>query len=98
MGVMTSPASDSLKEIHMRLDERVRAMDEPRWLASRYAAEADRTALIVLYAFYYELARVRVAVTDQTDPVVREETKIKNLDLATTDVQKIKNKIFAITA
>ena len=50
----------------MRLDERVRAMDEPRWLASRYAAEADRTGLIVLYAFYYELARVRVAVTDQT--------------------------------
>jgi len=71
MGVMTSPASDSLKEIHMRLDERVRAMDEPRWLASRYAAEADRTALIVLYAFYYELARVRVAVTDQTMGQIR---------------------------
>jgi hypothetical protein len=71
MGVMTSPASDSLKEIHMRLDERVRAIDEPRWLASRYAPETGRTALIVLYAFYYELARVRVAVTDQTMGQIR---------------------------
>lgn len=71
MGVMTSPASDSLKEIHIRLNHRVRAMDEPRWLASRYAPQAGRAALIVLYAFYYELARVRVAVTDQTMGQIR---------------------------
>ena len=71
MGVMTSPASDSLKEIHIRLDQRVRSIDEPRWLSSRYAGQADRTSLIVLYAFYYELARVRVAVTDQTMGQIR---------------------------
>ncbi len=71
MGVMTSPASESLKEIHIRLDARVRAVDEPRWLSSRYATPEDRVALIVLYAFYYELARVRVAVTDQTMGQIR---------------------------
>ncbi|MEM9570787.1 MAG: squalene/phytoene synthase family protein [Pseudomonadota bacterium] len=68
---MTSPASDSLKEIHIRLDQRVRSMDEPRWLSSRYAGLADRTTLIVLYAYYYELARVRIAVTDQTMGQIR---------------------------
>lgn len=66
MGFMTSPASDSLKEILARLDQRIRAVDEERWLSSRYADPERRDALIVLYAFYYELARVRVAVTDAT--------------------------------
>ena len=66
MGSMTSPASASLKEIHLRLDQRIRRVDEERWLSSRYAAQEDREGLIVLYAFYYELARVRVAVTDAT--------------------------------
>lgn len=66
MGVMTRPASESLKEIHLRLDARVQSVDEPRWLSSRYAAEADRKTLITLYAFYYELARVRRVVTDET--------------------------------
>ncbi|MEM7329536.1 MAG: squalene/phytoene synthase family protein [Pseudomonadota bacterium] len=63
---MTSPASDSLKEIHLRLDARIQSVDEPRWLSSRYAAPVARATLIVLYAFYYELARVRLVVTDQT--------------------------------
>lgn len=66
MGVMTSPASDSLQEIIVRLDQRIQAVDEARWLSSRYAAVETRTSLIVLYAFYYELARVRLAVSDQT--------------------------------
>lgn len=66
MGVMTSPASDSLKEITVRLDQRIHAVDEARWLSSRYAVAEDRVTLITLYAFYYELARVRLAVTDQT--------------------------------
>lgn len=66
MGSMTSPASASLKEILRRLDERIQRVDEERWLSSRYASQTDREALIVLYAFYYELARVRVAVTDAT--------------------------------
>ena len=66
MGFMTSPASDSLKEIIVRLDQRILAVDEERWLSSRYASPAHREVLIVLYAFYYELARVRVAVSDAT--------------------------------
>ena len=63
---MTSPASDSLTEIVSRLDARVKRVDEERWLSSRYAEDEARTSLIILYAFYYELARVRLAVTDQT--------------------------------
>lgn len=66
MGVMTSPASDSMQEIIVRLDQRIQAVDEARWLSSRYAAADNRMSLIVLYAFYYELARVRLAVSDQT--------------------------------
>ncbi len=66
MGSMTSPASDSLTVILPRLDARVRRVDEERWLSSRYAAAIERDALVVLYAFYYELARVRLTVSDQT--------------------------------
>ncbi len=66
MGSMTSPASDSLSDIWDRLDERVRRVDEERWLSSRYAPTAERRGLITLYAFYYELARVRVSVSDPT--------------------------------
>ena len=66
MGVMTSTASDSMQEIVARLDQRIQAVDEARWLSSRYAAQPARDALIVLYALNYELARVRLAVTDET--------------------------------
>lgn len=66
MGSMTSPASDSLTDILVRLDARIRRVDEERWLSSRYASATQRDALIVLYAFYYELARVRLAVSDPT--------------------------------
>ena len=71
MGSMTSPASDSLKEIVARLDQRIQTVDEERWLSSRYAPDTARQALIILYAFYYELARVRVVVTDQTMGQIR---------------------------
>ena len=71
MGFMTSPASASLKEILTRLDERIQRVDEERWLSSRYASQSARDGLITLYAFYYELARVRVAVTDATLGQVR---------------------------
>lgn len=66
MGVMTSPASDSLQEIQIRLDQRIQSVDEPRWLSSRYASATERQTMIILYAFCYELARVRLVVTDQT--------------------------------
>ncbi|MEL6414315.1 MAG: squalene/phytoene synthase family protein [Pseudomonadota bacterium] len=68
---MTSPASDSLKEIVARLDQRIQTVDEERWLSSRYAPDETRSALIILYAFYYELARVRVVVTDHTMGQIR---------------------------
>ncbi|GAB5456591.1 MAG: hypothetical protein Hens2KO_28200 [Henriciella sp.] len=68
---MTSPASDSMQEILARLDQRIQTVDEERWLSSRYAPEEARHALIVLYAFYYELARVRVVVTDHTMGQIR---------------------------
>ncbi len=71
MGSMTSPASDSLTVIFARLDARVRRVDEERWLSSRYATASQRQSLIVLYAFYYELARVRVSVTDSTMGQIR---------------------------
>ena len=71
MGSMTSPASDSLKEIVARLDQRIQTVDEERWLSSRYAPDEARHALIILYAFYYELARVRVVVTDETMGQIR---------------------------
>lgn len=71
MGSMTSPASDSLKEIVARLDQRIQTVDEERWLSSRYAPGETRHALIILYAFYYELARIRVVVTDQTMGQIR---------------------------
>ncbi|WP_158085544.1 squalene/phytoene synthase family protein [Henriciella aquimarina] len=38
--------------------------DEDRWLSSRYAPKPERRALIALYAFAWELARVRLVVTE----------------------------------
>lgn len=46
------------------IDARIQRVDEDRWISSRYAAEADRRKLIVLYAFVYELARVRTVVSE----------------------------------
>ncbi|MEL6259237.1 MAG: squalene/phytoene synthase family protein, partial [Pseudomonadota bacterium] len=46
------------------LDARVKRVDEDRWLSSRYASLVHRRALISLYAFNYELARVRTAVSE----------------------------------
>nr|WP_197501310.1 squalene/phytoene synthase family protein [Hyphomonas sp. Mor2] len=86
---MTSPASDSLSDILTRLDARVRRVDEERWLSSRYASADQRQSLIVLYAFYYELARVRVAVTDQTMGQIRFQWWRDALDeLARGDVRQ----------
>ncbi|MHA7900334.1 MAG: squalene/phytoene synthase family protein [Henriciella sp.] len=96
---MTSPASDSLKEIVARLDQRIRSVDEERWLSSRYAVQTVRDVLIVLYAFYYELARVRVAVTDATlgnirfqwwrdalDELTREQVRQHDVVIAMSDL------------
>ena len=46
------------------IDARIQHVDEDRWLSSRYATSEDRRKLITLYAFVYELARVRNVVTE----------------------------------
>ena len=53
------------------LDQRVRKVDEDRWLSSRYAAQNQRNSLITLYALNYELARIRLAVSDPTLGAIR---------------------------
>lgn len=71
MGSMTSPSSNSLCEIFDRLDARIRHVDEERWISSRYASADARKTLITLYAFCYELARVRLVVSDQAMGAIR---------------------------
>lgn len=46
------------------LDQRIRRVDEDRWLSSRYAAPQQRKDLIALYAFFHELAKVSTAVSE----------------------------------
>ena len=53
------------------IDKRVRKVDEDRWISSRYAPEAERRALTALYALAYELARVRLAVSEETLGLIR---------------------------
>lgn len=61
---MTSSATLTSPEIWASIDDRMRKGDEDRWLSSRYAPKPERRALIALYAFAYELARVRLVVTE----------------------------------
>ena len=61
---MTSPASPISREVLSRVDELVRKVDEERWLSSRYARADKRDVLMALYAFNYELARIRVQVNE----------------------------------
>ena len=60
------PASATLTspEIWAIIDDRLRTGDEDRWLSSRYAPKPARRALTTLYAFAWELARIRLAVTE----------------------------------
>jgi phytoene synthase len=62
---LTSP------EIWANLDERMRTGDEDRWLSSRYAPQAARCALVALYAFCWELARVRLIVSEPALGAIR---------------------------
>ena len=61
---MPQTATLTSPEIWASLDEKVRAGDEDRWLSSRYAPKPVRRALIALYAFAFELARIRLVVTE----------------------------------
>lgn len=61
---MTNPASPVSREVRKRVDDIVRRIDEERWLSSRYASADKRDTLIALYALNFELARIRVQVTE----------------------------------
>ena len=64
MGQMTVSATILSPDQWEAIDARIKRVDEDRWLSSRYAAESERRKLIALYAFVYELARVRNVVTE----------------------------------
>ncbi len=46
------------------LEERIARADPDRFMAARFAPRADRPRLIAIYAFNYEIARVRERVTE----------------------------------
>ncbi len=71
--------TDNVNQIYTHLGERLRRLDTPRWLSSRYAEPAARKALITLYAFYYELARIRGAVSDPSLGQIRYQWWRENL-------------------
>jgi phytoene synthase len=64
MGSMPHSATLTSPQIWESLDEKIQAGDEDRWLSSRYAPKAERKALIALYSFAFELARIRLVVTE----------------------------------
>ena len=68
MSNQTSPLS---KAQWAAIDKRVRKVDEDRWISSRFAPEVSRNALIALYALAYELARVRLVVSEEGTGLIR---------------------------
>ncbi|MCZ4298939.1 squalene/phytoene synthase family protein [Henriciella marina] len=68
---MTISSTPPGPEIWANIDRRLRTGDEDRWLSSRYAQADVRRDLIALYAFCWELARVRLIVTEPTLGAIR---------------------------
>lgn len=64
MGSMTVETTPLSERQWKAIDQRVRRVDEDRWLSSRYAQPAERRTLVTLYAFAYEAARVRTVVSE----------------------------------
>ncbi len=62
---MSTKARGSTGGIWQGIDQRLKRGDEDRWISSRFAPEESRNGLIALYGFAYELARVRLAVTEK---------------------------------
>lgn len=54
-----------------QLDRQLRRKDLDRWLSSRYAVTEARRALVALYLFNYELARVRTVVSEPNLGAIR---------------------------
>lgn len=74
MGSMTQSSTTSelsSKENWQTLDDRLRRVDENRWLSSRFADVLERRAMIALYAFEYELARVHEVVSEEALGLIR---------------------------
>ena len=71
MGSMPNTTNPLSKTQWAAIDKRVRKVDEDRWISSRYAPSAQRRALTALYALAYELARVRLAVSEETLGLIR---------------------------
>ena len=71
MVAMTISSTPPGPEIWANIDRRLRTGDEDRWLSSRYAQADARRNLIALYAFCWELARVRLIVTEPTLGAIR---------------------------
>ncbi len=68
-----------------RLDAELKRVDEDRWLSSRYASQSSRKALIALYMFVHELARVRLVVSEQMLGAIRFEWWREALDKTAAD-------------
>ncbi|WP_169332239.1 squalene/phytoene synthase family protein [Henriciella marina] len=68
---MTFSSTPAAPEIWANIDRRLRTGDEDRWLSSRYASESGRRSLVALYGFCWELARVRLIVTEPTMGAIR---------------------------
>lgn len=71
MGSKTHTSTPLDAEIWANIDRRLRIGDEDRWLSSRYAAPGDRQALVALYAYCWEVARVRLIVSEPTLGAIR---------------------------
>jgi len=71
MGSMPNETTPLSKSQWAAIDKRVRKVDEDRWISSRYAPAGERKALTALYALAYELARVRLAVSEETLGLIR---------------------------
>lgn len=82
---MTHTATTLSKADWKQLDARIRQVDEERWLSSRYAQLSQRRALIALYALNYELARIRLLVTEPGMGAIRFQWWRDALDQALND-------------
>ncbi len=71
MGRMSNETRPLTAAPWAQIDQRIRRVDEDRWISSRFAPDADRNALIALYALAYELVRVQQAVSEDTLGLIR---------------------------
>lgn len=68
---MTKTSRHLQPEQWSALDALVKRTDEDRWLSSRYASRTMRRTLTALYAFNYELARIRIVASEPTLGAIR---------------------------